>query len=165
MSNTPPFVDEITQRYVDALKRHFGNQLYSVILYGSMARGDHNAASDIDLLIVADGLPESHHARNRILVEIEEQLYPTFASLYRSVGYVEISTKIRTTSEARCFTPLYLDMTQDAVLLYDRDDFFKGILAQLRDKLKAMGAQRIQRGKAWYWKLKADYQWGEVIEL
>jgi predicted nucleotidyltransferase len=130
-----------------------------------MARGDYTATSDIDLLIVADRLPESRRARNRLLVEIEEQLYPTLASLYRSSGYVEISTKIKTPAEALRFTPLYLDMTQDAILLYDRDDFFAEVLARLRIKLEAMGAQRIQRGKAWYWKLKPDYQWGEVIEL
>ena len=165
MSSIPAHVSEITQRYIDALKRHFGDQLSSVVLYGSMARGDHSATSDIDLLIVADGLPESHRARNRILVGIEEQLYPSLASLYRSAGYVEISTKIKTSAEAQRFTPLYLDMTQDAVVLYDRDGFFADILAQLRDKLEAMGAQRLRRGKTWYWKLKPDYQWGEVIEL
>jgi predicted nucleotidyltransferase len=162
---TPAHISEIIRQYTGALQRHFGDQLYSVVLYGSMARGDYGPSSDIDLLIVADGLPQSHRARNRILVEIEERLYPSLASLYRSVGYVEISTKIKTPAEARRFTPLYLDMTQDAILLYDRNGFFADVLSQLRVRLEAMGAQRIQRGKAWYWKLKPDYQWGEVIEL
>jgi hypothetical protein len=39
------------------------------------------------------------------------------------------------------------------------------MLARLRDRLEAMGAQRVQRGKTWYWKLKPGFQWGEVIEL
>jgi len=165
VTDPPSFIAEIIQRYVEALLQHFGDRLVSVVLYGSMARGDYGPASDIDLLIVADELPESRRARNRILVEIEERLYPALASLYRSKGYIEISTKIKTSSEARLFTPLYLDMTKDAILIYDRDGFFAGVLAQLEKELDLMGAQRIQHGRTWYWKLKPDYQWGEVIEL
>ena len=156
---------EIVHQYTKALERHLGDRLISVVLYGSVARGEHTPPSDIDLLIVARGLPESHRARNRLLVEIEEELYPVLASLYRSGGYVELSTKIRTPEEAKQFTPLYLDMTEDAVLLYDRDGFFQAVLDRLRERLQVLGAQRIRQGTVRYWDLEPDYQWGEVIEL
>lgn len=156
---------EIAGRYTEALKRYFGARLVSVVLYGSVARSDHTPASDIDLLIVARGLPQSRRARNRVLVEIEEELFPMLASLHRQGKYTDVSTKIKTPEEAEQPTPLYLDMTEDAVILYDRDGFFQRVLDRLRQRLKALGAQRIRQGKVWYWKLKPDYQWGEVIEL
>jgi predicted nucleotidyltransferase len=156
---------EIARQYTRALGRRLGDRLVSVVLYGSVARGEHTPSSDIDLLIVARGLPESRRARNRLLVEIEEELYPVLASLYHSGGYVELSTKIKTPEEAEQFTPLYLDMTEDAVLLYDRDGFFKTVLDRLRERLQTMGAKRVRQGKVWYWDLKPDYQWGEVIEI
>jgi predicted nucleotidyltransferase len=156
---------EVARRYTKALKQHLGDRLVSVVLYGSVARGDCTPSSDVDLLIVAEGLPPSRRARNRMLVEIEEELFPVFASLYRSGRYIDVSTKIKTPEEAARFTPLYLDLTEDAVLLYDRDGFFQGVLERLRERLKELGAQRIRQGRVWYWKLKPDYQWGEVIEL
>jgi predicted nucleotidyltransferase len=158
-------VHEIIRQYTQALERHFGDRLVSVVLYGSVARGEHTPSSDIDLLIVARGLPGSHRARHRLLAEIEEELYPVLASLYRSGGYVELSTKVKTPEEAEQFTPLYLDLTIDAVLLYDRDGFFEAVLNRFKERLQVLGAQRIHQGAVWYWDLKPDYQWGEVIEL
>ena len=72
---------------------------------------------------------------------------------------------IRTREEARRFHPVYLDMTQEAVLLYDKGDFMAGVLERLRKRLEALGAQRKRLGNVWYWDLKPDFQPGEVIEL
>ena len=56
-------------------------------------------------------------------------------------------------------------MVEDAVLLYDRDGFFASVLARLRKRLRAMGAERRRLGRIAYWDLKPDFRPGEVIEL
>ncbi|MEM2206899.1 MAG: nucleotidyltransferase domain-containing protein, partial [Sulfolobales archaeon] len=33
------------------------------------------------------------------------------------------------------------------------------------EKLKELGAERVRCGRKWYWRLKRDYKFGEVIEL
>ena len=43
---------QITQRVLLTLKKRFRNRIASVILFGSLARDDHNPRSDIDLLVV-----------------------------------------------------------------------------------------------------------------
>ena len=54
---------------------------------------------------------------------------------------------------------------------YDRqdirgmDDFFRNILENLRRRLIGLGAERVKFGKLWYWRLKRDYRFGEVIEI
>lgn len=44
----------ILDRYVDSIKEIYGTHLTKVILYGSYARGDYNANSDIDIMILLD---------------------------------------------------------------------------------------------------------------
>jgi len=157
---------ELARQYAEALLRYFGERLVSVVLYGSVARGHYTANSDIDLLIIAEGLPESRRERNRILVEIEEKEFSSIlAALHRQGIYTDFSTKIKTPQEALKFSPLYLDLTEDAVILYDKDGFFRGVLERLRERLKELGAERVWRGKVWYWKIKPDLKWGEILEL
>jgi len=43
---------EVLTRYRDALLVHFPDQLQRLILFGSQARGDATAESDIDILVV-----------------------------------------------------------------------------------------------------------------
>lgn len=157
---------QIAQHYAQALKAYFGDQLMAVVLYGSVARGEETLESDVDLLIVADGLPRSLRARNRLLVEFEEGFLPALlAPWHRQGSYIDVSTKIKTPEEARRLTLFYLDLTEEAVILYEQGRFFQDILDRLRQRLAELGAQRRQQGSVRYWKLKPDYRWGEVIEL
>ncbi len=48
-------VEQGIDEMVETAQRAFGDRLRRVVLYGSYARGDHDAESDVDLLIVADG--------------------------------------------------------------------------------------------------------------
>jgi len=50
-----------------------------------------------------------------------------------------LSAVLKTPEEAEAGSPLFLDMTEDARLLYDRDDFFAGRLERLRERLRQLG--------------------------
>jgi uncharacterized protein len=62
-------------------------------------------------------------------------------------------------------SPLFLDLVEDARILYDEGDFFAGRLERLRERLAALGSRRVWRGNAWYWILKPDLKPGETISL
>lgn len=157
---------ELARQYTEALKRHFGDRLVSVVLYGSAARGDYTPSSDIDLLIIAEGLPASRLERSRILVEMEEkEFYHTLAELHRKGIYTDFSTRMKTPDEARKFTPFYLDLTEDAIILYDKGEFFGRLLERFRERLRELGARRIWRGRTWYWEIKPGLKWGEIREM
>ena len=44
----------LLEQYTEILKGIYGNHLKVVILYGSYARGDYRADSDIDIMILLD---------------------------------------------------------------------------------------------------------------
>ncbi|MCM1385705.1 MAG: nucleotidyltransferase domain-containing protein [Bacillus sp. (in: Bacteria)] len=48
----------LLERYREAVTQILGKQLSGIILYGSYARGDFKKDSDIDIMILADVLPE-----------------------------------------------------------------------------------------------------------
>jgi hypothetical protein len=72
---------------------------------------------------------------------------------------------MKTREEAARIVPLYLDMVEDACLLVDRGGLFASVLAGLRGRLAALGAERRRRGRVRYWVLKRDFSPGETIEL
>lgn len=148
---------------LESLRKRF--DLVSVVVYGSVARGEARKDSDIDVLIVADNLPEDRYLRYRMFEEAEKEVEGLLSEL-RKEGYSAfISPIIKSREEASKVTPLYLDMVEDAVILYDRDGFFAGILKRLRRRLKELKAKRVRVGKMWYWVLKEEYRFGEVIEI
>ncbi|MEM2876343.1 MAG: hypothetical protein QXL67_05280 [Candidatus Bathyarchaeia archaeon] len=61
---------------------------------------------------------------------------------------------------------LFLDLTEEAVVLKDRDRFLERTLIELKLKLLSMGAKRVFIDKErWYWDLKPGYKFGEVVAI
>ena len=152
-------------KMVEVMKEEFGDDLVSVVVYGSVARGDNRNDSDVDLLVVIRNLPkDSMLKRIRVFeTKVEDKLN---LDEYWSKGYyISLSPILKTPEEAERFSPLYLDMVYDAVILYDRDNFFTKVLDKLREKLRELGAERIWIGKRWYWVLKKDSKFGDTVEL
>jgi predicted nucleotidyltransferase len=145
----------------EAWSARLGERLVSLILFGSVARGKPSAASDIDLLIVADGFPKALRERRRPLLEEWERI----RSL-RGLPMAEWNLVTKSREEARFHSPLYLDIVEDGILLVDKDGFFAGILEEMRARMRALGSRRIFLSNgSWYWDLKPDFRFGEVVEI
>ncbi len=158
--------ETLLKKLLNEIRRHFEKNLISVVLYGSMARGEVTKDSDIDLLIISDNLPKERLRRQDLFMEMEKESDEEVKKIYDKWGfYPYISPILKTKDDARILSPLYLDMVTDAKILYDKDDFFKNILEKLRLELKSLNARKIKVGKKWYWDLKPDYKFGEVIKI
>jgi hypothetical protein len=146
-----------------ACEEVYGERLVTVAVFGSAGRGTARPDSDLDLLLVATPLPDGRMRRVREFEEVERRL----ASLPApgSGRVPPLSPVFKTPEEVRRGSPLFLDMTEDALLLFDRDGFFARELDRLRERLAQLGSRRIWLGNAWYWDLKPDYRPGEVFEL
>jgi len=61
---------------------------------------------------------------------------------------------------------VFLDMVDDAVVLFEPEGFFARRMGELRRRLEELGARRIfLPDGSWYWDLKPDLTLGEVFEL
>jgi predicted nucleotidyltransferase len=88
--------DLVLARIKEALAAAFGNRLRGVTLYGSEARGQADAESDIDLLVLLDGPihdPQDSwdciHALYPLVLEIERPIhaYPVTVEDYEKQEY------------------------------------------------------------------------------
>ena len=159
------YLQTLARQYTEQLKSTLGEQLVSVILFGSVARGEAGPYSDVDLFIVLEDAPRGMIRRRALLEPARQALTPMLEKLWGNGIYTDFVEIIRTRNEALYFHPVYLDMTLEAIFLYDKEGFMTEVLEQLRKRLQALGAQRKRLGKVWYWYLKPDFQPGEVIEL
>jgi uncharacterized protein len=157
----PPPLWSAVEAATDAWRTSLGAQLMSIVLFGSLARGDAHAESDIDVLVVAAGFPWSLAARRRILLAEWERVRAK-----RELDAVSWNLVTKSPEEARHHSPLYLDMVEDAILLFDRDGLFASVLDDMRARMRVLGSRRVVLPDgSWYWDLKPDFKFGEVVEL
>jgi hypothetical protein len=95
----------------------------------------------------------------------EEAVEKSLEELLKKGYFVTFSPIIKTMEEAERISPLYLDMVDEGIIVYDRNSFFEKVLEKLSKKLMELGAERVWVGRKWYWRLKKDYKFGEVIVI
>lgn len=160
-------VKPLLARYLELLEEAFGDRLVSVAVFGSVARGEAEPDSDVDLLVVVEGLPEDLGPRFEAISEVRWKL--RLSREYREARERGIprhtSEILLTPEEVARHPPVLLDMTEDAVILRDRGGFLARELETLKRRLEELGARRVVGEKGRYWVLKPDAEFGEVIEL
>jgi len=156
---------ELENKLLTEVKSFYGDRLVSFVVFGSVARETYRFDSDIDVLIIAEGLPNGRMKRVAQFLTIEDRIESFLKTLQKEGINTYISPVFKTPEEAEMGSPLFLDMVEDASILFDSNGFFSKRLARLRNRLRELGAKRVWRGNAWYWVLKPDYKPGEVIEL
>ena len=147
------------EKVVDKLKEGLGERLISVLLYGSVSRGEAKESSDLDVYVVASGLPVSPIRRSIFL-----------KGLLAGCGVRRrISIRGKTPEEFRGeILPLYLDLATDARILYDKENFAARIFERIRGKIREVGLVRYRTPDGFLgWKLNRPLEKGEriVIEL
>lgn len=143
----------------------YGERLVSLAVFGSVGRGVPGAESDVDLLIIIDNLPLGRMKRVLEFEKVEALVEPVLQNMNRYGISTVISPVIKTREEVLAGSLLFLDMIEDARILYDKNGFFTNFLERLKKRLQKLGAKKIKYGGAWYWVLKEDYKAGETFEI
>jgi uncharacterized protein len=157
--------EEVLVELTRAAQAVYQDRLITVAVYGSVGRGTMRHDSDVDVLIIALDLPRGRLQRVKQFEAVEEALQPVLRRLRDQGVETELSPILKSPEQATAGSPLFLDMVEDARILYDRNGFFAQRLSRLRNRLIELGSKRIWRGNTWYWDLKPDFRPGEVFEL
>lgn len=152
---------ETLNRFEQLLIEKFGDNLISIILYGSVAKGTAKEESDLDLLIILKEAPTSYYERLEPVIDIEIKLRK---SISRTAPI--FSSIILSKEEAMENRNIFLDMIDDSIILFDKNNFFKNRLKELKNRLIQLGSRKVTlKDNTWYWQLKPDMKAGEILEL
>jgi len=158
---------ELAEAFILEAKKTLQNRLVSACLFGSAARGNVDQSSDIDILLIAEDLPEGLISRNRTIKSIQETVKSSApARALKKMGQSTLISPIMfTPEEASKHPPIMLDIVDDGLILHDRDGFLQRILNDIRRRLKELGARKVKTQKGWYWILKPDAKLGEEVRI
>jgi hypothetical protein len=157
----------LVKEYCEKLANRYGNRLRSICLFGSIARGEDDPESDVDVLVVIEGLSKDMGDRFREANDLFGQLKTT--SAYRAVRNAGrnafISDIFLTPNEVETHPPILLDIVSDGIILYDKEEFLQRVLSDIKARLDELGARRVKAKKGYYWILKPDAKFGEVVQI
>jgi len=140
---------------VNRLKERYQKELISVVLYGSVARGEEKETSDLDLFIVLKG-PFRFVPKRR-------EVYDLLSRITRDVVF---SPMIMDEREVRKLQPIHFELYADGIILYDSGDFMRKILQRVGEIVNELGSTRYRTKDGCYGRiLKKDMKKGEVIEV
>ncbi len=112
-----------------------GIEIISIAIFGSTVRHENHADSDIDLLVVAEGIAEKRIQRIPDVIKIKRELNIGFPLDILLVSKGECQVNFRN------HNPLYLDIALDAEIIYDTG-FLENLIEETREYIDSNNIRR-----------------------
>lgn len=138
------FSEKIANKLISELKKLSQNDLRSVILFGSYAKGTAQEYSDIDTLIILSRKFSDWTERRDLEIEIRKKLYRTVGQVSPKISSVE---ELEAALEAH--NPLILNILDSGITLYD-----DGAFSKLKERFKHTTSTEVVK-HADYWEVVA----------
>ena len=123
--------EEIIEQYISQISEKF--DIKGIILFGSVARGTAKKTSDIDLIVVASGLPELRDRFNFIGIKKPSRLEAIWMTPEQLSGMVDAKTGF------------VMDALLEGIFLKD-DGTIKASKKKLEESLTRLHAVKISHG-------------------
>lgn len=117
-----------------------------VIAFGSRAKGKATLHSDLDLLIVADGINPKRHRRGEEILRLKHYL-PAVPLDILLLSPEEVISNFKN------HNPLFLDIAEDGIIILDRDNSLKTLIDETKKYIEAKGIKRLKGG----WEFPGKY--------
>ena len=130
------YIQSISHQITERVRNLSGIKIISLAIFGSVARRENGADSDIDLLVVAEGIAKKRIERIPDMIRIKREL-----DLESPLDILLVS-KDECQSNFRNHNPLYLDIAFDAEIVYDNTDFLENLMGETRKYVDSHGIRR-----------------------
>ena len=132
----------------------------------SIYKGSEHGFTLIEIMIVIIKVIDNPQVRIEQLLKVEYAVQEEIRRLREHGIHTGLSFYPLKPEEAERLPDLFLDLTEDAVILYDEDRLLERILLELKAKLLRQGAVRVFVDQdRWYWDLRPGYKFGEIVEI
>lgn len=111
----------------------------AVLLFGSAARESETFDSDVDLLVIADGINPKRHRRGTEIASIKRFFLEFSLDIL-------LLTESEVLSNFRNHNPLFLDIAEEGIIILDYENFLHQLIAETRDYIKRRGIKRFGDG-------------------
>ncbi|MEM2122401.1 MAG: nucleotidyltransferase domain-containing protein [Candidatus Bathyarchaeia archaeon] len=126
-----------------------------LILFGSAARRESDGRSDLDLLILWEGVDLPLRQRYGMFYKLASRYFKVGKGL--TVLDVEYARFIN----LKRANPLFLNIISDAVVLYDKHGKLDSFISEARRKIAETGLKKVMKGRFYYWVLPRP---GAIVE-
>ena len=167
MRQAPKKYAPLLNDFINLLEKEFTGNIVSAVLYGSVARWTERKDSDIDVCLVFKHLPESRHKRTLLIFPVIKAVREreSYQLLYRDGYLPEISPVLYTSEEIENTKPVFLDMVDEGIVLFD-DGTWNRKISDLRHRMEELGTHKvILPDGGYYWVIKPGLRLGEVVSL
>ncbi len=117
----------------------FPFELVGAVVFGSRVKGKCSIHSDLDILIIADGVNPKRHRRGEAIAHIRQRL-PGLP-----VDILLLTTQ-EVESNFRNHNPLCLDIAEEGIILVDKDKRVENMTEKTRQYIKKRGIKKIDDG-------------------
>ncbi len=137
---------ELISELTDVLKKKFKRDLLSVVLFGSIVKGTSTDASDIDVLVVSGTPMKDWRERDKLILDLTDDI----ELKYTTPIHMILVNKDEISQAIESVYPLMLEIYRANEVIYDKDNFFKKILADFEKNIHRWNAEKIDDG---VWKI------------
>ncbi len=167
MKDIPEIYKPLLHDFINMLKETFGDNIVSVVLYGSVARNEARKDSDIDICLIFRSLPKSRHKRTLLIFPLIKALWKRKdCRTLLEQGYLpEIVPILYTIEEIQDTKPIFLDMVEEGIILLDNGTF-RQKLNEIKNNMRRLGSHKVMlKDGSYYWVLKPDLHLGEELTI
>jgi len=134
-------IKPILKQLLRYLHKQFQEDLISVALYGSYARGNANVYSDLDLMVVVDGLPQEWSSIHAMEDKIALQ-----GRTFKKRLQIQLVSPADVVYSVESAAPLMLEIYDAHYILFDRKDFFANQIQRFATIIRQRGIRKIKHG-------------------
>lgn len=123
----------------EALGRSHAPKAMGAVIFGSWARGTATISSDIDLLVICQGINTKRHRRGEEIVNLKRHLPG------RPIDIL-LLTPEEVESNFRNHNPLFLDIAEEGIIVIDDRGWLQNLMEETRGYITERGIEKTEHG-------------------